>query len=221
MSRGAAFLCADNHLGIDAIIPMCYEDHNLSTKNVTPLLLQFKNVKSLTKPRTTFFANMDPRHVGVFDKGSKGKQKLFMRDFTFLLVMLADHLPVIKLVLSVGSKSSLLRCAPMKKRQSARVKKSPGPSQFALFAGGLSHETFKPIQERNEATWHELVSRSGVEDIYSGRDREKVLGVVRRMTPCAQSDPGHWAAFFPLGSPEAEQFEDGNPNADSDSDEWT
>jgi hypothetical protein len=130
--------------------------------------------------------------------------------------VLADHLPVIKIVLSVGATSPFFQCAPIKSRKSPRFKGSP--PQFALFARGLSHETFQPIQEGNEATWRELVSRSGVEDIYSNHGPSTVLDTVRRMTPCAQSDPGHWAAFFPLDHQEADESVDNKPG--SDSDEW-
>jgi hypothetical protein len=73
MSRGAAILCADNHLGIDMIIPMCYENQDLNLDNITALPVQIKNVASLTRPRTALFTNMDPRYVGIFDKKSKGK----------------------------------------------------------------------------------------------------------------------------------------------------
>lgn len=66
MARGAAILCADNQLGIDAIIPVCYKGKSLISQNMTAILIQSKNVKHLNNTRSFLFGNMDPTYVGVF-----------------------------------------------------------------------------------------------------------------------------------------------------------
>jgi hypothetical protein len=72
MARGAAVLCADNQLGIDAIIPFCYKGKILSPKNISALLVQGKNVFTLSSAQSPLLANMDPKYVGVVEKEFKG-----------------------------------------------------------------------------------------------------------------------------------------------------
>jgi hypothetical protein len=112
----------------------------------------------------------------------------------------SDPPPVINVVLSVGTEKASLSCRKFPQRHSSRRQTAKSrPEAFEIFAGGLSHETFRPIQQQQESVWRELVSRSGVEDIFVKDQREDVLNMIRRMTPCAREHEEHWAAFFPLG----------------------
>ncbi|KAF8587864.1 hypothetical protein K439DRAFT_1630317, partial [Ramaria rubella] len=177
MVRGAAILCADNQLGVDAIIPACYKGKTLEIENITPILAQFsENVFRLSHSGSALFANMDPEYIGVFSTNTK-----------------ADLPPAIKLVMSLGTPTSLFSCTPPKKRPSLALKQLPSvsPNHYEFFAAGLSHEIFRPIRSDKEATWRGLAPRSGVEDIFAQSVPQSVLDVARRMTPCVQSDPGH------------------------------
>jgi len=183
MARGAAVLCADNQLGIDAIVPVCYKGTELTPTNMTCILVQGKNVHDLVNSRPVLFANMDPFYVGVYEKGAK------------------DCPPVIKIVLSVGTERPSFTCTPAPPERPTREAKQPpsiSPEHFEFFAAGMSHEVFGPVQKRQEAIWRNLVSRSGVEDIYAPGTNDSILDVVRCMTPCMQSHVRHWDAFFPL-----------------------
>ncbi|KAF8518334.1 hypothetical protein JB92DRAFT_3095200 [Gautieria morchelliformis] len=189
MARGAGILCADGQLGIDVIIPVCYKGKTLATENITVIAVLSKNVAHLRKPRNALFANMDPYYAGIFS---------------------ADHpgdIPIIKLVLNVGAKSAVFACPSPWKRpaepESGCTSKGVPLSQqhFRLFAAGLSHEVFRPVQDIDEGTWSEVVSPDPLWDTYGlAYCDEHTVHMGRRLTPCARSDPGHWATFFPLDS---------------------
>jgi hypothetical protein len=73
MACGAGILCADNQLGIDAIIPVCYKGKELAMKNITAIPIKSRNVAFLRKPQAALFANMGPNYTGIFDEDHPGK----------------------------------------------------------------------------------------------------------------------------------------------------
>ncbi|KAF8508561.1 hypothetical protein JB92DRAFT_2832325 [Gautieria morchelliformis] len=161
----------------------------LVTGNIAAIVFQSKNVTDLDKPDHEIFVNMARSYSGIFDNDPPD-----------------DILPIVQLVLSVGTQTSALTCPPWRhprqtRSKSSRSKRSkwkdmPLPKQhFRFFATGISHKVFRPIREEDEAIWRALLWRSGVDDIYDHSGDESIL---RRMTPGAQSDPKHWEVFFPL-----------------------
>ncbi|KAF8484300.1 hypothetical protein JB92DRAFT_3029577 [Gautieria morchelliformis] len=183
MARGAGIFCADNQLEIDAIIPVCYKGKELVTENITAIAIQCRNVAPLHKPRDAIFTNMCPNYTGIFNKDHPG------------------NIPIIKLVLRVGTNTPVLTCPPWKSSAKTRSQSKNVPlsqQHFRVFAGGMSHEVFRPIQEEDEAIWRALLLRSDVADIYSHGAHESASDIIGRMTPGAHSDPRHWDGFFPL-----------------------
>ncbi|KAF8508564.1 hypothetical protein JB92DRAFT_2832327 [Gautieria morchelliformis] len=143
MARGSGILC-DNELGIDAIIPVCYTGKKLVTQNITAIAIKFRNVTPLHNPQDTIFTNMDPNHTGIFNSDHPG------------------DIPIIKLVLSIGTNTPVLTCPPPKHpaKTRSRLKNVPLSQQhFRFFAAGMSHEVFRPIQEEDEAIWREILSQ--------------------------------------------------------------
>lgn len=116
--------------------------------------------------------------------------------------MSVDQPPVIKIVLSVGVLDASFECPSIKESKglSQAIKIEPAVSlhHYEFFASGLSHDTFGPIKQEQEATWRTLVLRSGIENIYPLNASKPILNILQHMTPGAQSDPHHWDAFFPL-----------------------
>ncbi|KAF8513031.1 hypothetical protein JB92DRAFT_3116600 [Gautieria morchelliformis] len=91
MAWGAAILCADSQVGVDIIIPACYDGETLTLENITPLLYQIKSLAALFHLDPTLFANLEPTSLGVYGKTN-------------------EPLPVIKIVLSVGVPNALFEC---------------------------------------------------------------------------------------------------------------
>ncbi|KAF8522872.1 hypothetical protein JB92DRAFT_3094194 [Gautieria morchelliformis] len=197
MARGAGILCADNQLGIDAVVPVCYKGKKLVTENITAIAIQSRNVALLRKPRDAIFTNMGPNYTGISDNDPPG------------------DIPIIKLLLSVGTNTAVLTCPTWKRPEKTRSQSKDVPlsqQHFRFFAAGMSHKVFRPIQAEDEAIWRALLLRSDVTDIYGRGAHESALDIIRRMTPATQSDHRHWDAFFPL------DFEDGNMPVDVASD---
>lgn len=72
MARGAAILCADNQLGVDAIMPYTHKGRTLEPDRIGAVLLQFKDIAIFNKP-SSIVAKMDSRDIGVFEKNYKGE----------------------------------------------------------------------------------------------------------------------------------------------------
>ncbi|KAF8590539.1 hypothetical protein K439DRAFT_1657311 [Ramaria rubella] len=94
MARGAAILCADNQLGIDAIVPYCYKGNSISPDNMGVLAIQSRNVFNFHWYHPWVFANMHPKRTGVFNAKSQ-------------------DIPVINIVFSVGVSSATFQCLPL------------------------------------------------------------------------------------------------------------
>ncbi|KAF8514751.1 hypothetical protein JB92DRAFT_2829846 [Gautieria morchelliformis] len=134
MARGVAILCAYNQCRVDLILPACYKGKMLTPSNMAPMLIQIQNVSGLSKPEPPLFADVNPTHVGVYEAGSQ------------------DLCPVIKLVLSVGTKSASFHCPEYG---------VTGLSQAAKAVPAVSQGNYEDPSEKfkrkcGECLWHKV-----------------------------------------------------------------
>lgn len=70
ISRGAAIIRANGHVGIDIVVPVLIGT-SLKKENVTAILVQVRNSRHYgAKIKQPVFANMDPYLCGLFDRDS-------------------------------------------------------------------------------------------------------------------------------------------------------
>lgn len=71
ITRGAMILCANNHCGVDIILPVCFSGEILSRDTVTAILIQVKNDTTFDENvRGWLFDMMDPFDINVFSQGN-------------------------------------------------------------------------------------------------------------------------------------------------------
>lgn len=150
--RGAAIICADNHGGIDLLIPILF-NNRLRKENVSAILIQVKNDLSFsTSIRFKVFQGMDPFGISrVFSRHVK------------------SHQPIIRLVFALASEKSAISFNPDTPRTTPRpVPKPeeedgqpiPGYISFDIWCAGASSDTFRVIKESENHIYQQLLQRT-------------------------------------------------------------
>ncbi|EPQ51580.1 hypothetical protein GLOTRDRAFT_140973 [Gloeophyllum trabeum ATCC 11539] len=188
--RRAAILCADNHRGVDIVIPFVFKDAPIEAQNISAILIQVKNDRSYShKVQRTTFVGMDPRRVRLFTRKD-------------------SPLPVIRMVFSLGSWKAGLTVVQPPERRSSRIPSSRPFTAYDIWCAQISSDTFGVINsEKGEdvRAYESLLRRSlGVHDGFELRDdpkaepavREARINLRRRMYPGAAALPSHFNSFI-------------------------
>ena len=166
MRRGAALLCATNQAGFDGIIPFLVEGYTIFLKNIGALIWQGKNdQKFKDEPDPSLFTTMDPHKLGI-----------------------PDHIPIIRVVFALASKTPCLKLVPRKNCDSKGCD---------LWVGGISPTIFPPVGDHDASIWEALLQATyGWEDMYKknfdGRTDNMEEGLRRSMNPGTAEDERHW-----------------------------
>jgi hypothetical protein len=180
IARGAAILCAENHSGIDAVIPYIYYDHFLKKENLSVILKQSKNDLKISAPSRFLFSAMHPVKLRVFDRNQ------------------ANPPPVIRMIYALAARHPGVYAMEASQRPSLSRKAKHSAANFTSFdiwCGQASSSTFGAIESKDDEMYKALLKRSlQVTDMFKST-HEYIEEVTRSMYPLAASKPGHWKAF--------------------------
>ncbi|KAF9470654.1 hypothetical protein BDN70DRAFT_888887 [Pholiota conissans] len=144
LARGAGILCANNHPGIDIVIPVLFKGTRLAVDNIGAMSIQIKNdPKYGHKPDLALFKQMDPYQTGIFTEEC--------------------DIPIIRIVFALAAAIPSLEIVHVPESSSGKNYKT-----YDIWAAGLSPEIFTPITRQNKDTWDALLDAS-----YSWRDTYK------------------------------------------------
>ncbi|KAF8893733.1 hypothetical protein CPB84DRAFT_1732264 [Gymnopilus junonius] len=150
ISRGAAVICANNHEGIDLLIPILFGNH-LEPKSVSAILIQVKNDLSYThNVRTLLFDFMDPFKVHFLSKGD------------------TPSFPIIRMVFALASKTATVTRPLIPTRRTTRLNSPDKYTAYDIWVAGATHESFGVISEAGASIYTHLLERSC--KIFNGYD---------------------------------------------------
>ncbi|KAI0044973.1 hypothetical protein FA95DRAFT_1608076 [Auriscalpium vulgare] len=159
ITRGVAVMCPNNQRAVDIVIPFLYFDNRLQRTNVSAILVQVKNDASFTDTlRTSTFGFMDPYDVGIFEEDEP------------------EPVPVICIVTALASPRPGVKVAGRRPHRTRLDKYTA----WDIWIAGLSHETFVPIQQKENFVYQELLlhaTRMPPELIPSRDEREGMPGL--------------------------------------------
>jgi hypothetical protein len=200
IGRGAAVICANNHRGIDIVIPILF-GNILKPECVSAIFIQVKNDKSFTaNVRTALFTAMDPFNVGFFSKGEKAVY------------------PIIRMVFALASNVSAVKVKEPVRRagRSVELKKYDKFTAYDIWVAGVTNQSFGVISESEIRTYKSLLERSC--KIFNGSDlidktvnpsteqQVKQANARRRMQPGAASNIEHFEKYGTSTSAEELEF---------------
>ena len=179
ISRGAAIICADGHVGIDIIVPVLIGTV-LEKQHVTAILVQARNSRHYkAKIQYPVFTNMNPYRCGLFDRN------------------VVDPPPVLRMVLALASPEAAVAVPSIPTRQSARRDRTAKFTAYEIWCAGASHETFAVVQADEDKVVADLLKL-----IRDARDlstqehfSEPVQRVLRQMQPLASTHRDHIELF--------------------------
>jgi hypothetical protein len=178
VSRGAMIICRPGHYGIDIVLPVCFQGNTLARGNMTAILIQVKNSKRFGKNISgNLFHHMNPFDVGLFSEKD-------------------NPLPVIRIVLALGSNKCGTTIAPQPKRH-YRAKFTA----YDIWCAGMSTETFACVGS-DQPSYVQLLDRSlqtdqaydlvDIPEIFTTPESVLNRGDARRgLRALAGSDPAH------------------------------
>lgn len=185
-ARGVGIICADNHAGVDLVIPMLYKDHILKRANMTVILKQSKNDATYsTTPKQYLFNVMNPFTLKVFNKSERTPR------------------PIIRMVYALAARRSIVHVMQRGMRTSPRKAKgiiNHNYTSFDIWCGHTSSSTFGAIRPENDATYQELLKQSKEVVEMFDPEQDSMKELTMSMYPCATSKPAHWNSFFDLKS---------------------
>ncbi|KAF8339651.1 uncharacterized protein EI90DRAFT_3037372 [Cantharellus anzutake] len=223
--RGAMILCATNQEGIDIVLPICHTTQNLGPDSVTAVVIQVKNAwdyKATLKP-SSFDAMDFMVKSAIFSKlrlsdsdsestlelkttepaePKKKKRKVDLRPREVVPDLEVVPKPVIRVVFALASPEP----AVIFKEQPEAKHPFDGFTTFDIWLAGLSHETFRQIQEVDLESYKILLERSLMpHDAFKLKDEPNVgekarkgKGACRqRMVPLAHLGCSHHAIHLP------------------------
>ncbi|KAI0370060.1 hypothetical protein BV20DRAFT_315504 [Pilatotrama ljubarskyi] len=180
ISRGAAIICADGHIGVDIVIPVLIGT-SLVKKNVTAILVQAKNSRHYgAKIQYPVFMNMNPYICGLFDRDVK------------------EPPPVLRMVFALASPNAAVATASGPVRQSTRSSdRTAAFTAYDIWCAGASHKTFAVIQEGEDAAVASLLKLMRHAGDISARVGlgELVRHAMHQMEPLVSTEPGHTDLF--------------------------
>ncbi|KAI0741929.1 hypothetical protein C8Q80DRAFT_1123673 [Daedaleopsis nitida] len=131
LARGAAIICADNHSGIDILIPVLFDDLLLTAK-VSAIMIQVKNSRHYTTViDPVLFTCMDPYKCGLFDKHVQTPP------------------PVLRVILALGATESAVVLREVPRRRSPKPRYSKFTA-YDIWCAGAFRKTFAVISPEEE-----------------------------------------------------------------------
>ncbi|PPR07502.1 hypothetical protein CVT26_013471 [Gymnopilus dilepis] len=189
ISRGAAIICADNHRGVDLVIPVLFND-SLEPESVSAILIQVKNDASFThNVCTALFDLMDPYEVNLFSKGETPS-------------------PITRLVFALASKRADVMF-PSPGCRSNRYVSNDKYTAYDIWVAGVTPESFGVISQDSVQTYNSLLQRSinafNGYGLFDHSSKEQVLrdgrtSARRRMHPGASSILEHQQNYVAFDS---------------------
>ncbi|KAI9057967.1 hypothetical protein FKP32DRAFT_1289000, partial [Trametes sanguinea] len=182
ISRGAAIICADGHVGIDIVIPVLIGT-DLKKEKVTAILVQVKNSRHFgARIQLPVFANMNPYRCGVFDR------------------YVEEPPPVLRMVFALASPEPAVASPRVPERESPRTNKTAKFTAYDIWCAGASHETFAVIQEDEDAAVAKLLKtvRNVREVSVKKSFGEAAQRTLRRMQPLVLTGREHREMFADL-----------------------
>ncbi|KAH9934219.1 uncharacterized protein B0H18DRAFT_547792 [Fomitopsis serialis] len=178
ISRGMAFICAENQGGIDIIIP-CLFGTELVREKVSAIMIQVKNDRRFkAKVDPTLFACMDPYRCGVFKSGVK------------------EPPPVLRMVFALASGKSSVEARSRGHHPSTRSTQTAKFTAYDIWCAGARQSTFGVIQQGEEDALDNLLTiLRGPHDI---ERLFKDVNVVRILQPGLSTGHGHFEQWFDL-----------------------
>lgn len=176
-SRGAAALCPNNHVGIDAVTPFLRSGIILSLENMGVILYQFKNDPDYNdKAKPHLFDNMDCFEVGILKPGEQ-------------------PIPVIRIILALAARTPKLIVTrhPPSADYNAVI--------YDIWCAGLAPEILCPINGMQAGLWDSLLRASHDWKMIYKTDLESQL-LRRTMNPMTACDTSHWCRFYDLADRE-------------------
>ena len=188
--RGAALICANNHRGIDIVIPTI-SGPQLKPECVSAILIQVKNDRSYTaKIRTSLFTGMDPFRVGLFSKGKKGVPAIIRMVFA-----LGSNVPSVTV-----KESSLSGYNTWSSKE-----RGDNYTSYDIWVAGATDQSFGVIKSSEISTYAKLLERSC--KIFDGYDmidkaalpsetqKEERARARRKMHPGAATESEHYENY--------------------------
>lgn len=157
--RGAAIICANNHGGIDILIPILFFNRLLK-ENVSAILIQVKNDPNFTSTiNYETFESMNPFGIaGVFSDKVKSPR------------------PIIRMVFALASPKSAIKFDPptsvrTSPRNTKKAESRPEPltrdgkpkpkcTMFDIWCAGCDSKTFRVIEENEDHIYMDLLDRT-------------------------------------------------------------
>ncbi len=182
ISRGAAIICANGHVGIDIVVPVLIGT-SLKKENVTAILVQVRNSRHYgAKIKQPVFANMDPYLCGLFDRDVK------------------EPPPVLRMVFALASPDAAVASPSVPVRKSRHKDKTANFTAYDIWCAGASHKTFAVIEDDEDAAVAKLLKL-----IRNARDvsaqthlGESVQRALRQMQPLVSTNREHTELFSDL-----------------------
>ncbi|KAI9066890.1 hypothetical protein FKP32DRAFT_324631 [Trametes sanguinea] len=175
ISRGAAIICADGHLGIDIVVPVLLGT-KLKKEQVTAILVRAKNGPQYgARVQSPLLESMNPYTSGLFDRAVK------------------EPPPVLRMVFALASPEAAVAVPAAPAPQSPRRDKTAAFTAYDIWCAGASHEAFDVIQEDEDGAFASLLNamRTGARDAaaqtYLG-EPASVRRTMRQMRPLVSTD---------------------------------
>ncbi|KAL7278890.1 hypothetical protein ACG7TL_006721 [Trametes sanguinea] len=182
ISRGAAIICADGHVGIDIVIPVLIGT-DLKKEKITAILVQARNSRHYgARVQLPVFANMNPYTCGLFDR------------------YVEDPPPVLRMVFALASPEAAVATPSVPERRSVRTNRTAKFTAYDIWCAGASHETFAVIQEDEDAAVAKLLKtvRNVREVSVEKSFGEAAQSILRRMQPLVSTGREHREMFADL-----------------------
>lgn len=176
VARAAAILCANNHKGIDGLVPFTYYDTRLQRMNIGVFIWQSKNDPSYTStPQHHLFDAMNPFELGVISAPNPNDPPI----------------PIIRVVFALAAKTN---------PSLTLVRYEDSSSNFTTFdywCSGISSEVLTPVESRYQATWDDLLQASYPwKQVYTKALNPVSRELRRAANPLAATDLGHYDTWF-------------------------
>ncbi|KAI9507727.1 hypothetical protein F5148DRAFT_1376382 [Russula earlei] len=214
VTRGAMILCATNHEGIDIVLPVFHTTQDLGPDFVTAVVIQVKNTEDyMATLEASLFDRMDSLvksamfpTLSISDHDSESptvtlkttepaKPKKKKRKVTSTPKVVAPELvnmnskPVIRLVFALASPEP----AVIFRERPQTTPSFDGFTTFDIWLAGISHETFKQIQDEDLKSYNALLERSQLpHDAFKWKESKNTReAIARRMAPLTLSGCSH------------------------------